>query len=298
MELRGQFKSYAEILDLFQIISMGRKSGEVNLKNDAGDGVILTFKEGKIIDFFSSVPVLIELKDRVLRKELPLEEALNFLLHFVSWWEEGSFRFIEKPIEVEGIGSADPLNLMMNFTKEEDETPEKIKSILKENKVFSLSESAKLPITIDEDSWKFLVSVCERVPIWDILFRKCVSYSKGIQVLSKLLEASLIEEVEKTVEVASRERVEVQKRESFVPQERIDKARLVLVETMGPMGEFLIEDTLEEMGLNELPLSMVDKFISQLLEKVPDSCLIDGEKCRDRLKENLEEILKEGPNEP
>ncbi len=297
MELKGQFKSYTAILDLFQIISMGRKSGEVNLRNDAGDGVTLTFKEGKMVDFFSSIPVLIELKDRVVKNDLPLKEALNFLLHFVSRWEEGSFRFIEKPIELEGIGSADPLNVMMNFTKEEDETPEDIKSILKENRVFSLSESAKLPITVDESYWKFLVSVCERVPIWGILVKKCTSYSKGIQVLSELLKANLIKEAKGIAEDAVKE-VKISKKEGFIPQDRLDRAKTVLVETMGPMGEFLIDDTLEEMGIKELPLSIVDKFISQLLEKVPDSCLIDGEKCKDKLKESLEEILKEESNEP
>ncbi|WP_456456306.1 DUF4388 domain-containing protein [Thermovibrio sp.] len=295
MELKGHFKSYAEILDLFQIISMGRKSGEVNLKSESGDNIILTFKEGKIIDFLSSLFVLVELKNRVIKGELPLEEALNFLLHFVSLWEEGNFRFVEKPVDVEGIGSADALNVMMNFTKEEDETPPEVRSILKENKVFSLSESAELPITIDSDIWKFLVAVCEGIPVWDILIRKCVSYSKGIEVLSKLLKANLIKEAQegqKTVVKGS----EVLKREAFVPHEKLDRVRTVLVETMGPMGEFLIEDTFEEMGLKELPLSMVDKFINQLLEKIPDTCLIDGEKCRDKLKRQLKEILKEESN--
>ena len=53
MELRGDFKSYAEILDLLQIITMGKKSGEVNLRSD-GESITIYFKEGRAIDFNSN----------------------------------------------------------------------------------------------------------------------------------------------------------------------------------------------------------------------------------------------------
>ncbi len=291
MELKGEFKSYAEILDLLQIITMGKKSGEVNLRSDS-QNISIFFKEGKVIDFTSNIPSLQTLRERVVNSEISLEEAINFLLHFVSLWNGGKFIFTEKPITNEGIGKADTLNIMMNFTKEEDELTEEVKNALSQNKKFILSERAKLPITIESEAWKLLVAICRGMRIWDALLKIGSSFSEDSQTLSKLIKNNLIEEKTEEEgkviqEITSKALQEV----SFVPPEKIEKVREVLVETMGPMGEFLIEETFDDMEVSKLPTNLVDKFIEKLLEKIPDSCLIDGERCRDRLKEELSRIL-------
>jgi hypothetical protein len=57
MELRGDFSSYSEVLDLLQIISLGKKTGEVNLRNQ-NESISIEFKEGKIANFKSNLPLL------------------------------------------------------------------------------------------------------------------------------------------------------------------------------------------------------------------------------------------------
>ncbi len=297
MELRGDFKSYTEILDLLQIITMGKKSGEVNLRSD-GESITIFFRDGKAIDFTSNVPPLQHLRERAATGEIPLEEAINFLLHHVSLWDRGKFLFLEKPVSYEGIGSADTLNVMMNFTKEEDELPEEVKKAIKENKKFTLSEEAELPITITQEGWKLLVSVCKGIPIWDALLRVGTSFSEDTNTLSILLKHKLIKEKEAEEGVETyKQKKEEGAPTTFVPQEKLERIRELLVETMGPMGEFLIEETLEEMELNQLPTDLVPRFIDTILDKIPDTCLIDGEKCRDRLKEQFGQILKGGSDE-
>jgi len=299
MELRGDFKSYTEILDLLQIITMGKKSGEVNLRS-GGESITIFFKDGKAIDFTSNVPSLQFLRERAATGEIPLEEAINFLLHHVSLWEQGRFLFLEKPVSYDGIGSADTLNVMMNFTKEEDELPDEVKSAIKENKLFTLSEDAELPITVTQEAWKLLVSICKGMPIWDALLRVGTSFSEDTSTLGLLLKHRLIKVKEEGEATPGKERtVSTEKGAptSFVPPEKLEKVRELLVETMGPMGEFLIEETLEDMELSQLPTDLVPRFIDTILEKIPDTCLIDGEKCRDRLREQFGQILKGGSDE-
>ncbi len=298
MELRGDFKSYSEILDLLQIITMGKKSGEVNLRSDT-QSITIFFKDGKAIDFSANVPALKVLRERTLSGEIPLNEAINFLLHHIALWDKGRFLFLEKPISLEGIGSVDTLNIMMNFTKEEDELDQDVKEALKNNKVFTLYEGANLPITITSEGWKLLVSICRGTPIWDALLVKGSSFSEATKTLQLLLKHNLIKEKEGGEETKALKTTEGETKAltSFVPEEKLEKIRELLVETMGPMGEFLIEETLEDMEISQLPTDLIPRFIDTILEKIPDTCLIDGEKCRDRLKEDFLQILEGGSDE-
>ncbi|GEM_PF-1098475 len=298
MELRGDFKSYSEILDLLQVITMGKKSGEVNLRSDI-QSITIFFKDGKAIDFSANVPALKVLRERTVSGEIPLNEAVDFLLHHIALWDKGRFLFLEKPISLEGIGSVDTLNIMMNFTKEEDELDQEVKEALKNNKVFTLYERANLPITITSESWKLLVSICRGTPIWDTLLVKGSSFSEATKTLQLLLKHNLIKEKEGEEETKALKATkgETKTLTSFVPEEKLEKIRELLVETMGPMGEFLIEETLEDMEISQLPTDLIPRFIDTILEKIPDTCLIEGEKCRDRLKEDFLQILEGGSDE-
>ena len=61
---------------------------------------------------------------------------------------------------------------------------------------------------------------------------------------------------------------------------------------MGPMGSFLVDDVMEEMGLTKgLPANMINTFINTLADRIPDDCYYEGEKCKDRLKRIAKEIL-------
>jgi len=295
MELRGDFQSYAEILDLLQIITMGKKSGEVNLRSGE-QSITLFFKDGRAIDFNSNIPAFKKLRERVERGDVSLEEAIDFLLHYISLWDKGKFLFSEGPLKKEGIGSADTLNIMMNFTKEEDELSTQVRDILKDNPPLTLSEEAELPATIDQESWRLLVAISKGLSPWDAILQAGRSFNDDSKSLDFLLKKKLIkekvEEVEETQEEGAQEEVSAQ-----VPEFKLKKVREILTETMGPMGEFLVEETLEDLELSSLPTDMIPRFVQTLLEKIPETCLIDGEKCRDRLREQILAILKGGANE-
>ena len=299
MELKGDFKSYTEILDLLQIITMGKKSGEVNLRGN-NQSITVYFKDGHVIDFSSNVPSLKKLRERVVKGEISLDEAVNFLLHHVSLWDSGKFLFTEKEAEGEGIGKADTLNIMMNFTKEEDELPEEVREVIKGNKLLILSEDAELPVTVTKEGWRLLVAVCNRTPIWNALLERGESFSEDTKVLFELMKHKLLKPMEESYEkvpVGETPLSVVAASSQFVPQEKLEKIRELLVETMGPMGEFLIEESLDELEVNNLPIDLVDKFLETLLDKIPDSCLIDGEKCKERLRTDFLELLKGGSDE-
>jgi len=293
MELRGEFTSYDEVLDLLQIITMGKKTGEVNLKNER-ENLTIVFKDGKVVDFQASSPTLQTLRERVTRGELPLDEAVKFLLHHVAMWEWGKFHFTEGESGSEGIGAADTMNLMMNFTKEEDELPDEVREVLRKNAVFRLSEEAELPITIDEEAWKLLTAVCKRLPIWEAVVASGSSFNEDVKTLKELMEKRLIEPTE---EVPTAQEEKKEEEEKPIPPEKMEKVKELIVEAMGPMGEFLIEETLEELGVEQLVPDKVGRFIEVLIDKIPDSCLIEGEKCRDRLREQILGLLKGGSDE-
>jgi len=293
MELRGEFTSYDEVLDLLQIITMGKKTGEVKLKNDR-ENLTLIFKEGKAVDFQASSPTLQILRERVIKGELPLDEAVKFLLHHVAMWDWGKFHFTESEVKSEGIGTADTMNLMMNFTKEEDELPDEVREVLKENAAFRLSEEADLPVTITEEAWKLLTAICKGYPVWEAIVVSGSSFDEDVKTLKELMEKRLIEPTGGEPAVQRKEAEEI---ERPVPPEKMEKVKDLIVEAMGPMGEFLIEETLEEMEVEELVPSKVNQFIEKLIDKIPDSCLIEGEKCRDRLREQILGLLKGGSDE-
>jgi len=293
MELRGDFQSYSEVLDLLQIVAMGKKTGEIKLKNEEGkETITITFKEGKAVNFDSNSPVIQKLRERVVRGELSIEDALTFLLHHVSMWDQGHFLFVEGKVDEEEIGSGDAINVMMNFTKEVDETPAEVRSVLKENRPYGLSQEAELPVEINEEDWKLLITLSKQEPIWNAVLKAGSSYNQDIQTVKKLIERKLIKPAE--LLPPSQEETE---EEAVIPKEKMEKVKELLIETMGPMGEFLIDETLEELDLEVLTRKKVPKFIEILIDKIPESCLVEGEKCKDRLREQISGLLKGGSDD-
>jgi len=298
MELRGEFKSITEVLDLLQIISLGKKSGEVNLRSSEGS-LTIHFQDGRIINFDSSIPVLRKLRERVIEGNISTEEAANFLLHYISFWDDGRFVFIEKPVSVKAIGNADTLNVMMEFSKETDETPPNVQNLLKENAYMTLTSSIEEEITIDPLEWKILVEFTKGKTIREVIFTLCPSYGEGVKKIERLLKLKTIQVSEKPQGQMVEFHKETKEAESpaIIPSEKLEQIREILTATMGPMGEFLIDETLEELDISQLTYDLVPNFIDILLNKIPESCLVEGESCRDRLREEFERILIGGGDE-
>ena len=296
MELRGDFSSYSEILDLLQIVSIGKKTGEVLLNSD-GESITIQLKDGKVINFKTNVPHLEYLKERVKKGEIPISEAIKFLLHYVAMWDRGRFSFIEKEVTDEPLGKVDTITVMMDFTKEQDEIGDNLKELFKKNPYFELSEEVSEPVTLEKEDWKLLSLISKGNNLVRTVFMGADSFKSGLERIYNFIEKGLIKQVKK--EETKEEKVQETEATgtSFVNPEVFERIRELLVETMGPMGEFLIEETLEDMDITRLPVNMIDTFVENLVERIPDTCLIEGESCRERLKDEITLILRGGANE-
>ena len=292
MELRGDFSSYSEILDLLQIVSIGKKTGEV-LLNSNGESITLQLKDGKVINFKTNVPFLEELKERVKKGEISLSEAVKFILHYIAMWEKGRFSFLEKEVKAEPIEEIDTIAVMMDFTKEQDEMGEKLKELFKKNPAFELSEDIGEPVTIDPESWKLISLLSKGNNLAKTIFYGAKSFKSGLEKMYILKEKGFIREIEGVSQPTTKEK-ETEEKTGFVNPEVFEKIRELLVEAMGPMGEFLVEETFEDMEITRLPVNMIDTFVENLIEKIPDTCLIEGESCRERLKDEITLLLRGG----
>ena len=292
MELRGDFSSYAEVLDLLQIVGIGKKTGEV-LLNSNGESISLQLKDGKVINFKTNVQFLEELRERIGKGEISLSEAVKFILHYVAMWDKGRFSFLEREVKAEPIGEIDTIAVMMDFTKEQDEMGEKLKEFFKKDSAFELSESLSEPVTIDPESWRLLSLLSKGNSLVKAVFRGADSFKSGLEKIYTLKEKGLIRETKEVPEPVVKAE-EKEKETSFVNPEVFERIRELLVEAMGPMGEFLIEETLEDMEISKLPINMIDVFIENLIERIPDTCLFEGESCKDKLKNEIRLLLKGG----
>ena len=291
MELRGEFSSESEILDLFQIVSLGKKTGEILLYS-TNESVTFFVKDGKIVNFSSNISHISNLKNRLQSGEITFIEAIKFILHYITFWNNGNFSFTEKEINnVESLSEVDTVNVMMDFIKEKDELRNvNYKEILLKNSKYTLSKDAQLPIKFDEESWPILVSLINGKTPLEVIFKESKSFQSGIRILSDFLKKGVIKEKE----LSLTEEQPVQEEKAIVTQEAMEKIRKLLTEIIGPMGEFLVDEALDELQTEELPLNMVDSFIETLTNKVPESCLVEGESCRERLREDIRKIIAGG----
>ncbi|WP_163328391.1 DUF4388 domain-containing protein [Desulfurobacterium thermolithotrophum] len=289
MELKGEFKSILEIIDLFQIISLGEKNEKFLLLGKEGK-VLFYFKEGKIINFDTDIPILQKLKEKVFIKEILFKEAIKSVMHYVFLWEGGKFHSFEEEINVEEVGNENVLDLIMEFTKEIDELPSNLTDLLKKISSFSFSEELVVDkVTLDKKDWKILVRLIKGEPIKEVIF-SFMPLNESLNKISKFINAGLIK-----VDIDIIEKEKTTSKLSFtpvIPQDKLESLKEILIETMGPMGEFLIDEALEELEVFEVPIEMSEKFVETLIEKIPESCITDEEIFKERLKKKLLEILE------
>ncbi len=284
MELKGSFKKVSDLMDVFQLIHVGKKEGKLILSGKYGE-ITIYIKGGNVINLGINVSLLKELYDKFLSGKVELSEIFDSCLHYISLWDSGSFKFSEEDVTVEEKGKMDVLNAIMEFTKEQDEVGSLIEGLIKSDVNFELLDQPVVNnIELSVDEWKILVELVKyKKSMQEVLFSN-VPYDKVLSAINKLIKSGLISPVMR------KERKE--EKVKFVPVEKIDSVREFLNDSMGPMGSFLVDDVMEEMGLTRgVPVNMVDSFINSLANRIPDDCYYEGEKCKERLKRVAKEIL-------
>ncbi|SMO47422.1 protein of unknown function [Balnearium lithotrophicum] len=295
MELKGSFHSEVELSDLFQVVTLGKKTGEVKLSNNGNtENITLFIEKGTIVNFSSNLPIIKVLKERIASGDLDFFEALKFVFHYINLWNGGKFLFREKKLSnIEKLGNLDALNVIMDYTKEKDEISKiDLEKILDFNSKYVLSKNAELPITFDRDSWNILVDILSGKSILSSIFLNAHSFKSGLEIVNSLVQKNILKKKTEE-EVISEESEELKAEVKTIPNEKINAFRELLTEIMGPMGEFLVDETLEDLEVNELPVHLANEFIEKLLDKIPETCLIEGESCKERLKNDFEKIIAE-----
>jgi len=286
MELRGDIKDISVLLEAFQIVGVGGKSGKFEVSG--GDGRITFYiKDGSIVNFDTTVPNLRTLKEKTEKGKAKLTDSLVSLLHYIYYWRDGRFHFTDGNVNVQELGKADITNLIMEFSKELDETPEAIKKLIFIDPQFSLSgDISSNQLTLDRKDFLVFQEFLRGKTLKQVLFAG-TPYSELVVTVQKLLSAGIVSPVEKKESEAVKSVSVI----PTVPEEKLEQVRDRLVEALGPMGEFLIDETFEDLGISQLFVDSVDKFIETLIEKIPDGCIIDGEDCKRRFRQEFKEIL-------
>ncbi|GAB6077096.1 DUF4388 domain-containing protein [Desulfurobacterium crinifex] len=286
MELRGEIRDISMLLEVFQIVNVGKKSGKLEVSGEDGK-VIFYIKDGNIISVDTTVPNLRVLKEKTEKGEAKFTDSLISFLHYIYYWRNGRFQFKDENISVKERGKADMTNLIMELSKELDETPEAIKKLIFLDPQFTLSgDISSNQLTLEKKDFLVFQEFLRGKTLKQVLFAG-TPYSELIATVRKLLSAGIISPVEKKESEAGKTVSVI----PTVPEEKLEQVRERLVEALGPMGEFLVDETFEDLGISQLFVDSVDKFIETLIEKIPDGCIIDGEDCKERFRQEFREIL-------
>jgi len=129
-------------------------------------------------------------------------------------------------------------------------------------------------IRLNADMIRLLMVIDENKDLLQISNEVGMDISMLNQILSKLLKLKLIKPVEK--------------RNRFLSKKFLEDLRLNLSQTIGPMAQILIEDTVAEMELkmSEIPEHQAAELISNIAREVPE------ENNQIEFKKTMIEIMK------
>ncbi len=112
-------------------------------------------------------------------------------------------------------------------------------------------------ITLDAEMIRLLMAIDENKNISQVARAAEMNLSQVRGVLAKLLKLELVVPVKKDV--------------TYLEQSFINFLKAKLTESVGPMGEILIEDILDEMGLqiDRIPVNAAPDFIRNIAKEIP-----------------------------
>jgi len=112
-------------------------------------------------------------------------------------------------------------------------------------------------VTLDADMIRLLTAIDENKNISQVARAAEMNLSRVRDVLSKLLKLELVVQVAKEV--------------IYLDRAFIEFLKTKLSEAVGPMGEILIEDIMDEMGLqiDRIPVDAASDFIRNIAREIP-----------------------------
>lgn len=112
-------------------------------------------------------------------------------------------------------------------------------------------------ITLDAEMIRLLMAIDENKNISQVARAAEMNLSQVRDVLAKLLKQELVVPVKKDV--------------TYLEQSFINLLKTKLTESVGPMGEILIEDILDEMGLqiDRIPVNAAPDFVRNIAREIP-----------------------------
>ncbi|MBF0225581.1 MAG: hypothetical protein HQK76_09020 [Desulfobacterales bacterium] len=145
-----------------------------------------------------------------------------------------------------------------------DSSPEVKKYFFKKTNLAKQGE-----FSMNADMFRLLMAVDEKKEIFQIAKELNMNNTALKDSLSKLLKLNLVERINKTEEVKEEPKIEPK---TYIDAKFFDILRKTLIENIGPMGDFLIEDVQNEMKLNlaEVSIEQAAEFVSNLAREVPD----------------------------
>ena len=112
-------------------------------------------------------------------------------------------------------------------------------------------------ITLDAEMIRLLMAIDENKNISQVARAAEMNLSQVRDALGKLLKLELVVPVKKDV--------------TYLEQSFINFLKAKLTESVGPMGEILIEDILDEMGLqiDRIPVNAAPDFVRNIAREIP-----------------------------
>ncbi|MBW2590278.1 MAG: hypothetical protein JRD71_06115 [Deltaproteobacteria bacterium] len=112
-------------------------------------------------------------------------------------------------------------------------------------------------ITLDAEMIRLLMAIDENKNISQVARAAEMNLSQVRDVLAKLLKQELVVPVKKDV--------------TYLKQSFINFLKTKLSESVGPIGEILIEDILDEMGLqiDRIPVNAAPDFVRNIAREIP-----------------------------
>lgn len=232
------------LTDLLSMLSSGRKTGCLHIKNGVKQGDIF-FEEGQAVHASAG----------------PLKGEAALLL--VTSWLKGDFAF-ESDVAPPDTTIAVPMDAMISSVDETLQEYRAIRALIPHNDLaFRFStDTASDDVSLRPQEWRILSQIDGNRTVEELAATVGMDTFNTLKILSHFVQAGLIQVSEQKEQVDSKN----------IGVEFFDKLNAELIELIGPIGPIIIEDELQSMGLSmdNFPRSRVAELVERASESIED----------------------------